>query len=119
MLNQQTQKDSYRIPFLHDFIDRLSRSKIFSKVDLFKSYHQIPIAGCDIHKTAILTPCGTYVFKRLAVGLSGAAQTFQRFMDEIFRDVSFVFVYTDDILIFSKQLKNFQSLRQPSNFSNF
>ena len=60
MLNQQTQKSSYRIPFLHDYIDRLSGSKIFSKVDLFKSYHPIPIADCNIHKTAILTPCGTY-----------------------------------------------------------
>ena len=37
--------------------------------------------------------------------LSGAAQTFQRFMDEIFRDVSFVFVYIDDKLIFSKSVE--------------
>ena len=43
MLNQKTQKDSYWIPFLHDFVDRLSGSKLFSKVDLFKSYHQIPV----------------------------------------------------------------------------
>ena len=104
MLNQQTQKDTYRIPFLHDFVDRLSGSTVFSKLDMYKSYHQIPVDENDIHKTAILTPLGTYVFKRLAMGLSGAAQTFQRFMDEIFRDLSFVFVYIDDILVFSKRL---------------
>ena len=78
MLNQQTQKDTYRIPFLHDFVDKLSGCKVFSKIDLFKSYHQIPVAECDIHNnnTAILTPLRTYVFKRLAMRLSGAAQTF-------------------------------------------
>jgi len=76
MLNQQTQKDTYRIPFLHDFVDKLSGAKVFSKIDLFKSYHQIPIADCDIHKTAILTPLGSYVFKRLAMGLSGAFRPF-------------------------------------------
>ena len=39
------------------------------------------------------------------MGLSEAAQIFQRFMDEIFRDVSFVFVYIDDILIFFKSVE--------------
>lgn len=35
-------------------------------------------------------------------GLCGAAQTQQRLMDEIFRDLPFVFVYIDDILIASR-----------------
>ena len=34
-------------------------------------------------------------------GLKNSAATFQRVMDSIFRDVPFVFVYLDDILIYS------------------
>ena len=34
-------------------------------------------------------------------GLRNAAQSFQRFMDNIFRDLPFVFVYIDDILVAS------------------
>ena len=32
-------------------------------------------------------------------GLWNAAQTFQRFMDEVFRGLSFTFTYIDDVLI--------------------
>ena len=34
-------------------------------------------------------------------GLRNAAQTFQRFMDQVCRELSFVFVYMDDILVAS------------------
>jgi len=36
------------------------------------------------------------------VGLRNAAQTFQRFMDEILKDLDFCFAYIDDILVFSR-----------------
>ncbi len=35
-------------------------------------------------------------------GLANAAQTFQRLMDSLFHSFPFVFVYLDDLLIFSK-----------------
>lgn len=35
-------------------------------------------------------------------GLRNAAQTFQRFMDQILRGLDFCFVYIDDVLIDSK-----------------
>ncbi|KAG7513207.1 hypothetical protein JOB18_001396 [Solea senegalensis] len=34
-------------------------------------------------------------------GLKGAAQTFQRLMDSVLRDLAFIFVYLDDILVAS------------------
>ena len=57
-LNQVTVKDSYSIPFLHDFTENISGSTIFSSIDLFKSYHQIHIHPEHIAKTAICTPAG-------------------------------------------------------------
>ena len=38
-------------------------------------------------------------------GLRSSAQTFQRMMDNITRDLDFVFVYLDDILIASTSKK--------------
>ena len=45
-------------------------------------------------------------------GLRNAAQTFQRFIDDVCRDLDFVFVYLDNILIASSSLtEHLQHLR--------
>jgi hypothetical protein len=41
----------------------------------------------------------------MAFGLRNAAQTFQRFMDDILRDLDFCFAYLDDILVFSRSFE--------------
>ncbi|KAG8190998.1 hypothetical protein JTE90_010856 [Oedothorax gibbosus] len=55
-LNSVTEFDSYPIPHLHDFAHALHGKTIFSKLDIFKAFHQIPIAEQDIPKTAVTTP---------------------------------------------------------------
>ena len=49
----------------------------------------------------------------MSMGLTNAGQTFQRFMNSLFQDLSFVFVYIDDILIFSSSIEEHRAhLRQ-------
>ncbi|GFV52588.1 retrovirus-related Pol polyprotein from transposon opus [Trichonephila clavipes] len=57
-LNSVTEFDSYPMPYLNDFAHALHGKRIFSKIDIFKAFHQIPIAECDIPKTAVTTPWG-------------------------------------------------------------
>ncbi|GFV12435.1 retrovirus-related Pol polyprotein from transposon opus [Trichonephila clavipes] len=61
-LNSVTEFDSYPMPYLNDFAHALHGKKIFSKIDIFKAFHQIPIAECDIPKTAVTTPWGLYEY---------------------------------------------------------
>ncbi|GFX43937.1 retrovirus-related Pol polyprotein from transposon opus [Trichonephila clavipes] len=55
-LNSVTEFDSYPMPYLNDFAHALHGKRIFSKIDIFKAFHQIPKAECDIPKIAVTTP---------------------------------------------------------------
>ena len=101
-LNAVTIPDKYPIPHIQDFNQSIGTSKVFSTIDLVRAYHQIPVAEEDVNKTAVTTPFGNFVFVSMPFGLRNAAQTFQRFMDEVTRGLDFVYVYIDDIIVFSK-----------------
>ncbi len=101
-LNTLTEDDRYPLPSIQDFTANLAGCTIFSKIDLVKGYHQVPMAEEDIPKTAICTPFGLFEYIFMPFGLKNAAQTFQRLMDRLFCHLPFVFVYLDDILIASK-----------------
>ena len=100
-LNSQTLMDRYPIPNIQEFTSQLKGCKIFSKVDLVKAFHQIPVNPADVPKTVIITLFGLYEYVRMPFGLRNAAQTFQRFIDEVLRGLPFVFAYIDDLLIAS------------------
>lgn len=91
--------DSYPLPDIHDSNLHSHGYKIFSKINLVRVYHQIPVAEEDIYETAITTPFGLYEFLGMPFGVRNAAQTFQRFINEVISGLDFV--YVDDILVAS------------------
>ena len=98
-LNNITTPDRYPLPNMQDLGHKLAGCRVFSRLDLVKGYHQVPVADADVPKTAIITPFGLYEYLYMPFGLKNAAQSFQRLMDNLLSEVPHVFIYLDDILI--------------------
>ena len=100
-LNLLTEPDCYPLPNMADITSSLAGATVFSKLDLKKGYHQIPVHPSHIKKTAIITPFGLFEFVRMPFGLKNAGMSFQRFIDKVLAGLPFVLVYLDDILVAS------------------
>ena len=100
-LNNATKKDCYPVPNISSLRCVLHGMTVFSKLDLVRGYNQIPMDSDSVEKTAVITPFGLFEYCRMPFGLCNASQTFQRCMNELFGSLPFVFVYIDDILVFS------------------
>ena len=100
-LNTMTIEDKYPIPNVQSLFHRLDGANIFSKIDLVKAYHQIPMDPESIPLTAIITPFGLFEYLYMPFGLCNASATFQRFIDNVLQGMTNALAYIDDIIVFS------------------
>lgn len=106
-LNDITIKNRYPLPLMSSAFELLQGARIFTKLDLRNAYHLIRIKEGDEWKTAFNTPLGHFEYRVLPFGLVNAPAVFQALVNDVLRDMLnvFVFVYLDDILIFSPSIE--------------
>lgn len=114
-LNDITVKNRYPLPLMSSAFEILQGAHYFTKLDLRNAYHLVRIKEGDEWKTAFNTPLGHFEYRVLPFGLVNAPAVFQALVNDVLRDMLnlFVFVYLDDILIFSPNLQvHVQHVRQ-------
>ncbi len=86
-------------PKIEDLFTKLSGGVVFSKLDLSQAYQQLERDEESKCYTVINTHRGLFRYNRLPFGVSLAPGIFQRVMESLLRDMPYVIVYLDDILI--------------------
>ncbi|TYK06676.1 pol protein [Cucumis melo var. makuwa] len=103
-MNKVTVKKCYPLPRIDDLFNQFQGATVFSKIDLRSGYHQLRIKDSDIPKIAFRSRYGHYEFIVMSFGFTNAPAVFMDLMNGVFKDFldTFVIVFIDDILIYSK-----------------
>ena len=83
-LNAIAIKNKYPLPHIDILFYQLAKAKVFSKIDLRSSYHQIKISLEDIPKIAFSTRYGLYKYLVMSFGLTNAPSYFMYLMNSVF-----------------------------------
>ena len=97
-----TVKNRYPLPRIDDLFDQLRGARVYSKIDLRTSYHQLRVRVTYIPKTAFRTRYGHFTV--MPFRLTNAPAAFMDLMHRVFQPYldQFVVVFVDDILIYSQ-----------------
>ena len=103
-LNAITKKDQYPIPLIEETLARLSKARIFTKLDVRHAFNRIRLNEDIEDLTTFRTRYGSYKYRVMPFGLCNGPASFQRFINSVLFDYidDFCTAYIDDILIYSE-----------------
>ena len=111
-------KNSYLLSLISELQDQLQRAKIFSNFDISDAYNWIQIKSEEEWKTIMRMCFRLYKYMVMSFRLINASATFQTYINNVLREHlnMFVIVYLDDILVYSKNEKDYKKhMRQILN----
>lgn len=100
-----TNGDNFPLPVIDELLSTAGdQATVFTTLDLAEGYHHLPVHPPDRHKLAFTWKNVQYVFSAAPFGLKHLPSQFQRLLTSILKDLPFVIVYIDDIVVFSKYI---------------
>jgi len=105
-VNKITTKNRYPLPLIAEMLERMGRTKYFTKLDVRDGYHRLRMATGEEWKTVFKCRYGLFRYTVMPSGLCNAPGTFQHYMNDTFHEFlnDFLIIYLDDLLIYSDSL---------------
>lgn len=101
-LNKITVFDPRPMPRIDAILNKISKAKFISKLDLTKGYWQVPLDDDAKRKSAFVTPFGHFSFTVMPFGMVNAPATFVRLVSKVLTGLEdFTEAFIDDIGIYS------------------
>ena len=109
--NANTVIDSTPLPNQDMIRESVASHPFVSIIDMTDAYEQMRVVPEDVPKTLFSSPLGTYVSNTLQQGDCNGPSSWQRLMTYVFRERigTEVWVYIDDIYVFSKTLEEHEN----------
>ena len=103
-MNRVTIKNRYPLSRIDDLFDQLRGARVYSKIDLHTSYHQLRVREVDTSKTTFRTRYVHFEFTVIPFGLTNGPATFMDLIHKVFKPYldQFFVVFVDEILIYSQ-----------------
>ena len=110
-LNNLTVKNYYPLPLIWETLNLMAFSVIFIKLDIIAAFNKLQMAEGEEWKTAMRICYSLFEYLVMSFNLCEASSSFQSYINDILQDCLNIFatVYINDILIYSKSVKEHQS----------
>ena len=106
-LNNLTVKNHYPLPLIWETLNLMIFSVIFIKLDIIAAFNKLQMAEGEEWKTAMCICYELFEYLIMPFSLCEASSSFQSYINDILQNCLdiFITVYIDDILIYSKSVK--------------
>ena len=110
-LNNLTVKNHYPLPLIWETLNLMVFSVIFIKLNIIAAFNKLQMTEGEEWKTAMRTCYELFEYLVMPFDLCEASSFFQSYINDILQDCLDIFTtaYIDDILIYSKSVKEHQN----------
>ncbi|GBM29432.1 Transposon Ty3-I Gag-Pol polyprotein [Araneus ventricosus] len=114
-LNQKLVKDKFPLLLIEDVLDTLQEAKVYTTLDLRNGFFHVEVDEDCRKYTYFIVPDRQLEFNKVPFALSTSRGVFQRYIINIFRDLTrqgIVFSYIDDLNVPAKEeIERLQKLK--------
>ncbi|KAK2557457.1 Uncharacterized protein P5673_020188 [Acropora cervicornis] len=103
--NQAIIRERIPIPTVHEVVENLNGSAVFSKLDLRLGFHQIELDEESRDITTFATHEGLFRYKRLSFGVNSAPEKYQKIIRQVVSDIEGVLNIADDLVVHGKSIE--------------